>query len=113
MSGYKFFPAADNYQDEIWSYTLENFGQKQAEKYIINLHEHLQKTSTDKTKWKKLPINLANPLRPDIQLYISKYEKHYIIFRELRGSTIGIISILHEAMDIPVRLKQDFLEIIS
>jgi plasmid stabilization system protein ParE len=113
MSGYKFFSAADKSQDEIWACTLENFGQKQAEKYIINLHKHLQETSQDKANWKKLPANLANPLRPDIQLYVTKYEKHYVFFRELSGGAMGIISILHEAMEIPVRLKQDLSEITS
>lgn len=34
---------------------------------------------------------------------------HYIFFRELSGGEIGVITILHENMDLPARIRDDFV----
>ena len=109
MAKYRFFHTADKRQDEIWDYTLENWGEKQAEKYIIELHEHLAKLSSNKLLWRTLPGNLAVPDDLDIHVYFSHYRHHYIFFRELSDGHIGIMTILHNSMDIPVKLNQDLL----
>jgi toxin ParE1/3/4 len=41
------------------------------------------------------------------QAYFSRYERHYLFFRELPSGKIGVMAILHERMDIPVRLHED------
>ena len=45
-------------------------------------------------------------------IFFSRDEKHYIFFRELSSNAIVVLSILHGAMQIPVRLNVD-LERIS
>lgn len=107
MANYRFYKSADIQQDKIWRYTEEEWGKRQADKYIIGLHKHLQKLAERKVFWHVLPERLAVPVGVKLQAYFSHYEKHIIFFRELDASTIGIISILHEAMDIPLNLKQD------
>lgn len=42
-----------------------------------------------------------------ISLYFVRYERHYVFFRELSDDGIGVISILHESMDLPRRLRED------
>src|SRR5437016_3193594 len=105
MARYVFYPSADRRQDEIWDYTLRTWGEAQAEKYIHGLHAHLQKTAERKTPWRPLPKHLANPVGVTHQAYVTRYEKHYLFFRELPGGAIGVMAILHEAMDMPVRLR--------
>ncbi|MDX2506350.1 MAG: type II toxin-antitoxin system RelE/ParE family toxin [Gammaproteobacteria bacterium] len=111
MAKYRFFRTADNRQDEIWDYTLENWGEKQAEKYTTELHQHLAKLSENKLLWRSLPGNLAVPDDLEIPVYFSHFKHHYIFFRELSGRVIGIMTILHDSMDIPVRLGEDLLRI--
>jgi len=111
MANYRFFHTADNRQDEIWDYTLENWGEKQAEKYITELHQHLAKLSDNKLLWRSLPGNLAVPDDLDIPVYFSHFQHHYIFFRELSDGYIGIMTILHDSMDIPVRLSEALSQI--
>ena len=109
MTGYRFYPTADERQDEIWNYTLSQWGEKQAEKYIIELHEHINKLASNKLLWRSLPSNLVIPQDLSLTVYFSHYSKYYIFFRELSDGVIGIMTILHETMDIPVRLKEDLI----
>lgn len=112
MAGYRFFATADRRQDEIWEYTCKQWGENQAKQYIQGLHDHLQKLADKKIPWRPLPAGLVLPSDLDISIFFSRYEKHYIFFRELSRNAIGVLSILHGAMQIPVRLNED-LERIS
>ncbi|VAX07454.1 hypothetical protein MNBD_GAMMA26-738 [hydrothermal vent metagenome] len=111
MANYRFYPAADQRQDEIWGYTCEQWGEAQAEKYIRGLHSHIQELADRKRLWKSLPGTLIVPPDLDIDVFFSRYEHHYLFFRELSDGAIGVMSILHEAMDIPVRLGEDLGQI--
>lgn len=110
MAGYLFFPPADARLDEIWKYTEEQHGEQQAVRYITGLHNHLQKLSDEKIKWKKIPRQWVVPVDLDLDVYFSKYEHHFIFFRQFSSKTIGVMSILHEMMDVPVRLKEDLIK---
>jgi len=107
VSSYLFFPPADKAQDDIWRYTYETWGEKQAGKYIKGLHHHLQLLSEKKKPWRFLPANLVIPSDLKIGVYFTKYEYHYLFFRELSAGQIGIMAILHESSDLPVRLCDD------
>ena len=111
MAGYLFFHLADKAQDAIWDYTQKNWGKKQAENYILQLHEHLQQLADRKKIWHSLPSKLVVPADLQIKIYFSRYEHHQIFFRELSDNNIGIMSILHEKSDIPVRLNADLRDI--
>jgi plasmid stabilization system protein ParE len=49
----------------------------------------------------------------DIGIFFSRYEKHAISFRELSDDDIGVISILHEVMQIPVHLNEDLEKLLK
>jgi len=109
MAAYRFYPRADAAQDKIWRDTLEKWGEAQAIAYVTGLHAHLQCLCGDRNIWRRLPQRLAVP--PDIkrEAYCSRYEHHYVFFRELDNGDLGVMSILHERMDLPVRLKEDLV----
>jgi len=46
-----------------------------------------------------------------MEVFFSRYERHYLFFRELTEDMIGIMSILHDSMHIPVRLREDLEKI--
>lgn len=56
---------------------------------------------------RKLPQRLAVPVDVQREAYFSRYERHYVFFRELDNGDLGIMSILQERMDLPVRLGED------
>lgn len=41
------------------------------------------------------------------QAWFSRYQHHYLFFRELDNGDLGVMSILHERTDMPMRLRED------
>lgn len=111
MPGYRFFGPADMAQDEIWTYTEKEWGQAQAETYIRGLHTHLQRLADKEAFWFPLPAALVVPQDLPLAVYFGVYEKHVIFFRELANGDIGIMALLHERMNLPVRLAEDLRKI--
>ena len=91
-------------------YSFKYWGEVQAEKYITELHVHIQYLADKMLPWPKLPNSLIVPPDLNIAVYFSHYGKHFLFFRELTFG-IGIVSILHESMDLPARLHEDLLKI--
>lgn len=106
---YLFYPTADAAQDRIWRDTVEIWGEAKAETYIRGLHRHLDKLAATPALWRSLPAAFVISDSIDVKPWLSRYEHHYIIFRQLSGGRIGVISLLHERMDLPVRLAEDLL----
>jgi toxin ParE1/3/4 len=107
MATYRFYPRADAAQDKIWRDTVDTWGEPQAVAYITGLHAHLQRLCEDPMTWRRLPQALAVPADIKRKAYFSRYERHYLFFRELDNGDLGVMSILHERMDVPVRLRED------
>lgn len=107
MAAYRFYPTADAAQDRIWRDTVDTWGEAQAVTYIAGLHAHLLRLTKSKALWRRLPRNLAVAADIRKDAYFTHYERHYLFFRELDNGDIGVISILHDRMDIPVRLAED------
>jgi plasmid stabilization system protein ParE len=40
-------------------------------------------------------------------VYFIRFERHLIFFRSLSADTVGVISVLHENMNIPMRLREE------
>lgn len=98
---YLFFSAADRRQDEIWEYTVGKWGEKQAVRYMEGLHSAIAEAAEGNMPWR-------NPMHPKLPgIFFIRYERHYVFFRELPNQVIGVISILHENMDLPSRLEDD------
>jgi toxin ParE1/3/4 len=107
MATYRFYPRADAAQDKIWHDTLEEWGEAQAEAYIRGLHDHLQRLCDSDLLWRRLPQALAVPQDVKRSAFFSRYERHYLFFRKLDNGDLGVMSILHERMDMAVRLRED------
>ena len=101
---YRFYPRANERLDEIWEYTVEQWDEHQAEKYIRGLFSALEKRAERKHSWLSVKESGFSGV------YFFRYEHHFVFYRELSDRTIGVISILHERMDLPHRLKEDFCE---
>ena len=111
MAKYLFYPTADKAQDGIWLYGHDTWGKKQADKYIKELHSHLQELADKRLFWHNLPDRTVIPQDLNIKAYFSRYGVHHIFFREFASGDIGIMSILRQSSDIPVRLRKDLSKI--
>ncbi len=89
-------PAAKEQLKDIWIYTFDTWGEKQADAYLMAIEETLQTISTNPK------MGLA---RTDIKTgYYSFSVNKHIIFYMLDGQFINIIGVLHERMDVQRRL---------
>lgn len=98
---YRFFPTAKIRLNQIWDYSEEQWGEEQAELYIRGLFGKLETAVSQRYEWK--------PVRHERfkGVYFIPYRHHFIFFKELGSGELGVISILHESMDIPRRLRED------
>lgn len=97
----KIYRAAQARLLEIWDYTEQTWGEKQANAYIRSLVEAITQAQMERHRWRPL----RDRALPGV--FFILHEHHYIFFRELSDDTLGVISILHENMDIPARLHKD------
>ncbi len=99
---HRILPSAKERMIEIWDYTCEKWGEEQADSYVSGLFVELDKISLARHRWNRVD----NDELADV--FVAKYRHHFVFFRELTDGQLGVISILHEKMDIPMRLIEDF-----
>lgn len=102
MAEYRVYRLAQQREDVIWDYTVQRWGNDQAVKYIRGLHNHFSRLANREIRWKPLPKDRLG----GATVYLSRYEKHYILFREI-SIGIGILTLLHTSMDLSERLAED------
>jgi plasmid stabilization system protein ParE len=97
----KIYQAASERILDIWDYTERTWGEAQADKYVIDLVEAINGAQGRHHQWRSvMDIELSG-------VYFIRHQHHYVFFRELSSGELGVISILHENMDIPARLRED------
>ncbi|MBD3266959.1 type II toxin-antitoxin system RelE/ParE family toxin [bacterium] len=96
----KFHPTARCQLIEIWRYTEKTWNEKQADTYIRGLYQAMENASKHHFMWRPVMHDALKGV------FFIRHKKHYIFFRELSNGELGILSVLHECMDIPSRLKE-------
>ena len=97
----KIYRAAQARLLEIWDYTERMWGEAQADDYVRELVAAAHQASEDRTRWRLLKNRAVHGV------FFIRHRNHFIFFRELFSGEIGVISILHENMDLPARLFED------
>ena len=97
----KIYPAAQERILEIWYYTEKKWSEKQADAYVRELVAEIENVAVQRHRWR--PV-LDGALQG---VYFFRHRHHYVFFRELSKKRLGVISVLHEKMDIPARLRED------
>lgn len=101
MSGYRLAPAADQRLDEIYVYTRDRWGAAQAALYLRGLFECFEAIARHEVPSRAIPAEF------EVEGYYSRYEHHFIYWRELEDGAIGIVTILHERMHQIERFHDD------
>ncbi len=97
----RILPAARARLVEIWEYTEQKWGDEQADKYVREMVAAIQNIAAESHRGKRVKYKgLQN-------VSCFRHRHHYVFFRVLERGDIGVISILHENMDLPSRLRDD------
>lgn len=94
----RIFAPAEARLIEIWDYTLEKWGEEKADKYLRALIEDIHSLADQRHRWRLVPDKGG--------VWFVRHEHHDVFFRELSGGVVGVITVLHESMDLPARLKE-------
>ena len=97
----KIYHAAKERLIDIWDYTEQTWGEEQADKYVRGLIEAIHAAVGKRHRWRRLKDEAVSGV------FGIRFQHHYVFFRELSDGTLGVISVLHEKMDIPARLRED------
>jgi len=99
MAKYRFTNEAVHDLTNIWNYTLDNWSEKQADKYFNVLIAACTELAINPKSGKAY-----NEIYPELKG--RKTWKHIIFYRELDKQTIEITRILHERMDLKSKFKK-------
>ena len=102
MAAVRVQEAASHRLDEIYRYTRERWGTKQADRYITGLFEAFEKIESRGVMSRPVPAEFG------VEGYFFRYERHVVYWRRLLSGDIGIVTILHERMHQIDRFREDF-----
>ncbi|MCY3987676.1 MAG: type II toxin-antitoxin system RelE/ParE family toxin [Gammaproteobacteria bacterium] len=90
--------------DEIYRYSLERWGEVQADVYITGLFDAFERIATGGVMSRPVPAEFG------VDGYFFRYEKHFVYWKWLTNGDIGIVSVLHERMHQFGRFLEDYPE---
>lgn len=84
--------AASHRIDEIYQYTLSQWGAEQADNYVVGLFDIFKKITMHEVLSHPIPAEFG------VTGFFFRYEKHFVYWRHLTNGDVGIVTILHERM---------------
>lgn len=100
MKGYLLSPMAVADLSDIWDYTEREWGQKQAERYVLNIRDACENLASGHQKGRS-----AEHIRAGYRRQI--VGAHVLFFRLTVDGFIDIVRILHQRMDLATHLDSD------
>ncbi|MDA9008682.1 type II toxin-antitoxin system RelE/ParE family toxin [Alphaproteobacteria bacterium] len=88
--------------EQIYDYSVENWGVAQANKYIEGLFDLFERISNNSVLWKTIPAEF------EVSGYYTRYEQHFVFWKELSDGRVGFAAVLHDRMNLEERLKDEF-----
>lgn len=98
---YRLSAAADARVDEIHAYTLETWGEAQADRYVRGLFDAFAAIARRQVVWRRLPAEFGQ------DGWYARHERHVIYWRVLPDGAIGIVTSLHQRMHQLARFRGD------
>lgn len=77
---------------DIYVYTHETWGAKKADAYLDGLFSAFERIAARTEVWRPLPPEF------EIDGYFTRFERHFIYWKQFEDGEIGIAAILHTSM---------------
>ena len=94
--------AASYRLDEIYRYTCDRWGSRQADRYINGMFAAFDLIESRGVASRPIPAEFG------VEGFFFRYEHHFVYWRQLSNGHIGIVTILHERMHQIERFREDF-----
>ena len=102
MSRFLVLSSASLRIEEIYRYSLDQWGEDQAKTYLEGLFDAFDKINSHGVISKPIPAEFG------VDGFYFRYEKHFVYWKRLSSGKIGIVTVLHERMHRIGRLKNEF-----
>ena len=99
MPRYDLTPSAKADIRSIWRYTVETWGEAQADRYIQALDAKFDEIAEGTARSRTF-----SPRYPQVR--VLRCEHHYIFYLVLEGQRPRILAVLHERMNLLARLRE-------
>lgn len=94
-------PAAEARLGQIWDYSLATWGDSQADRYVRELMGFIRQLPKHRARWKPFKDKELKGI------WFLRHRHHVVFFRQLDAKALGVITILHAQMDLPLRLLEE------
>jgi toxin ParE1/3/4 len=91
MARYVLSPRAQSDLDEIWNYTIRQWGVVQADRYILDLVSAIETAAANPRSG-----HACDEIRPG---YFKLPSGSHVVFDKIAGEKIDVIRVLHRRMD--------------
>ena len=96
MQNYIISPLAETDLEKIWRYTAENWGIKQADKYILEIEDRMKLVGNDPTKGKP-----SDDIRTG---YFRLSASSHMLFYTVADGAVIVRRVLHQSMSFDLHL---------
>ena len=104
MKRYFLQPAASARLEDIYHYTLQHFGSRQADTYVDGAFALFEDIAERRIAWRRIPQEFG------VDGYFTRYQSHYVFWKLRSDGQVAIVAILHQRMDLARRLREDASE---
>jgi len=101
MTGFVLYEPALVRIEDIYDYSLRQWGQVQADLYLDGLFATFAEIADRQSQWRPTPSEYR------WNGYFRRYRRHIIFWRENGDGKVGIVTVLHDQMDLSARLRED------
>lgn len=104
MKRYFLHSAASARLEDIYRYTLEQFGPTQADNYLDGAFSLFEDIIERRVAWKRIPKEFG------VDGFFTRYQSHFIFWKLRADGEVAIVAVLHRRMDLARRLQEDASE---
>jgi toxin ParE1/3/4 len=97
-------PNASARLDEVYRFTLERFGQTQADRYLDGAFALFEDIAARRIVWRRIPREFG------VDGFFARYQSHFVFWKLRLDGQVAIVAILHRRMDLAQRLQEDASE---
>lgn len=100
MIAYEFEPEAARHMQDIYSYSEVRWSEAQGRNYLEGIINRIDLVTENRALWRAPPFKLGVPV------FMTRYKRHIIYWREFEGDALGILAVLHQNMEQERRLAE-------
>ncbi|MBN9241440.1 MAG: type II toxin-antitoxin system RelE/ParE family toxin [Mesorhizobium sp.] len=104
MKRYFIQPNASARLEEIYRFTLQRFGEAQADRYLDGAFALFEDITAKRIVWRRIPREFG------VNGFFARYRSHFVFWKLRSDGQIAIVAILHQRMDLALRLQEDASE---